>query len=135
MLTNRWALIHILVFGLLITLLVAIKSFSVNFINNVNAQYPTPTANPTYPPGTEPIDAGTIGCENTASSSLDCGPIGAGQNQLYVMSVTIRGGNKSVQSVSGLGLTWSRAISQCSARNVQRAEIWTAYGTSVGGNV
>lgn len=48
---------------------------------------------------------------------------------LYLASVSTRG-NVAVSSLSGLGLTWTRAAAQCSGGGTARVELWKAQGTT-----
>lgn len=51
-----------------------------------------------------------------------------GTNMLYMSAISTKP-NISVQSVSGLGLSWQRAGAQCGARGQTRTELWWAYGS------
>jgi uncharacterized repeat protein (TIGR02543 family) len=48
--------------------------------------------------------------------------------QLYLAAISTRP-KVSVQSVSGLGLTWTLVRAQCSGRNTTGVEVWKALGT------
>lgn len=52
----------------------------------------------------------------------------AAAGDLYLASVGIRGESISVQSVAGLGLSWTRLAAQCSGRGLSSIETWTARG-------
>lgn len=47
---------------------------------------------------------------------------------LFLATVTSRS-SSTIQSVSGLGLNWTRLVNQCSARNATGLDIWVAQGT------
>lgn len=52
---------------------------------------------------------------------------------LYLAAVVTKPGtNLSVDSVSGLGLSWTLVKAQCAGRNQQRVEVWKAIGTPSG---
>ena len=44
-------------------------------------------------------------------------------NQLYLASITTND-NRDVTGVTGLGLTWTQVVEQCSGRGQERTEIW-----------
>jgi hypothetical protein len=51
-------------------------------------------------------------------------------SNVYLAAISTRG-NNLVSSVSGLGLTWSRAGAQCAGRGMTRTEIWVGTGTPI----
>lgn len=85
----------------------------------------TPTATPT--PDTV-IYKNSVSTTKTNTSSFSTGTIAAGTNMLYVAVIADRN-NVGVNSITGLGLTWTKQIRQCSGRSQQGLEIWTAYGS------
>jgi hypothetical protein len=58
-------------------------------------------------------------------------------NHLYLAAISTNpGSTASVDSVYGLGLTWTLLKAQCSGQNKQRVEVWKALGIPTGdGNV
>jgi hypothetical protein len=67
---------------------------------------------------------GTVANSTTVSSAQ----LQGGVDQFYVATVA-NYQNKAVSGVSGLGLTWTQAVNQCSARNAQGLQIWYAKGS------
>lgn len=64
----------------------------------------------------------------TASTS---GPLTAAAGHLYLAAISARP-NVAAASVAGLGLTWTRVLTQCSGRNQTGVELWMALGTPTG---
>lgn len=62
---------------------------------------------------------------NTVSASPVIGP----SHNIYLASISTRP-NVTVSSVTGLGLTWTKVVAQCSGRGQTRVEVWKAKGTS-----
>jgi cellulose synthase/poly-beta-1,6-N-acetylglucosamine synthase-like glycosyltransferase len=81
----------------------------------------------------EEVQTGGSSSSNTvATSSSLTGATG----QLYLAAVSTRAGSVTVSSVSGLGLTWTRVLQQCSGGTSQtRMEVWSAIGTPTGNGV
>jgi hypothetical protein len=72
---------------------------------------------------------------STASASIaTAAPLGGSSGDLYVAAIASKS-LRSVTSVSGLGLSWSRVRAQCSGRSQTMVEIWSARGVSVAGTV
>lgn len=61
----------------------------------------------------------------------------AAPNHLYLAFVftDASGGAPAVSTVTGLGLTWSRVLAQCSGQDEHRVEVWKAIGTPSAGAV
>jgi len=53
---------------------------------------------------------------------------------LYLAAIAAKS-NTAVNSVSGLGLTWTRVKAQCAGRNQTGVEVWMAHGTPSSGTV
>jgi hypothetical protein len=58
-----------------------------------------------------------------------------GVRQLYLAAISTKNGSSVVQSVSGLGLTWSLVDRQCGGRNQDMVEVWSALGTPTGDGI
>jgi hypothetical protein len=52
---------------------------------------------------------------------------GAGSSGLYLAAVSSRS-SLAVSSVTGLGLTWTRVLRQCAARDQTMLDLWVAQG-------
>jgi hypothetical protein len=59
------------------------------------------------------------------------GSLSGGSGDLYLAAISTRL-NVAVDSVSGLGLSWSRVDAQCTGRNVNNLEVWMAQGSGAG---
>lgn len=62
---------------------------------------------------------------NTVSTATNLSAVGG---DFYLAAVSTKP-NVAVNAVSGLGLTWSRALAQCSGRDQTGIEIWIGRGT------
>jgi len=58
----------------------------------------------------------------------------AAVDQLYLAAISTKP-NIGVNSVTGLGLTWTQVDAQCAGRNQTRVEVWMAQGTPSGNGV
>jgi hypothetical protein len=67
----------------------------------------------------------------TVSTSTPLLPV---VDQLYIAAIACRP-PRAVQSVQGLGLTWTQRSSQCSGRSTAAVEVWTAQGSPTFGPV
>jgi uncharacterized repeat protein (TIGR02543 family) len=72
----------------------------------------------------------TGGSTSSASVSTSASLIGV-SGHLYLAAISNRS-NRSVTSVSGLGLTWTLVKAQCSTRGRLGLEVWKAQGTPSG---
>ena len=53
---------------------------------------------------------------------------------LYLAAISARA-NATATNVSGLGLTWTRVLTQCSGRNLTGVDLWMAQGAPAGNEV
>lgn len=60
--------------------------------------------------------------------------VSAGTNATWLAAVATRD-FQEVDSVDGMGATWTRVVSQCSAENKTGVDLWTTSGTFPGGEV
>lgn len=101
-------------------------------------QIPTATPSPTLIPTSIPSGSiehiETLVTTGTNTNQVQSLVVDGGSNRLYVASIANRG-NKTVSSVTGLGLTWTQQKKQCSGRSQQGLDIWTAYGNASTGSV
>src|SRR3990172_9436389 len=56
-------------------------------------------------------------------------------NNLYLAAISTKNASSVVQSISGLGLTWSFVDRQCGGRHQTMVEVWSALGTPTGDGV
>jgi len=56
-------------------------------------------------------------------------------DHLYLAAISTKNGPPVVQSVSGLGLTWSFVDRQCGGRNQTMVEVWSAMGSPTGDGI
>lgn len=102
---------------------------------------PTPVATPaatTSPVAATATPSGQLGSvthqQTVFGSALNypksviSGEILGASNSLYLVSISTKR-NTAVTSVSGLGLNWQLAKSQCGARAQTRTEVWYAVGS------
>lgn len=68
--------------------------------------------------------SGTALSSNTVTTT---GNLSGSSSSLYLAAVSSRN-SAVVQSVSGLGLTWTRVDQQCAGRNQTMIEVWAAQG-------
>lgn len=68
------------------------------------------------------------------STTVTSGTVQGGTNQLYVAAISMKS-PEVVSSVSGLGLTWTKKIQQCSGRDQVGTAIFTAFGSPASGTV
>ena len=94
---------------------------------NSNQASATPSAGGGVSPVHQQSVTGTAGGTLTVSSATVTGVA----NHLYLAAVAARP-NRTVNSVSGLGLTWTRVDAQCSGRAQTGVEVWRAQGTPSG---
>lgn len=92
---------------------------------------PTPTASPTPTPTPPPggityRETQTGGSVSSSSVSTDSN-VTAQQGDLYLASISSKP-DRTVSSVSGLGLSWTLLKRQCGARGATATEIWKAQG-------
>jgi len=78
----------------------------------------------------ETVTGGSSASTTVATSASLTGASG----HLYLAAISARS-NVSATSVSGLGLTWTRVLTQCSGRNITGVEVWMAQGTPTGSEV
>jgi len=99
------------------------------------AQYPTIPEITSAPTPTPIIPTHIITqiCKGTNVTQVVC-PATGGTNRLYVVTAANRG-TSTVSAVSGLGLSWTKRRTQCSANSASRMDIWTAFGSPANGNV
>ncbi|MGH7452026.1 MAG: InlB B-repeat-containing protein, partial [bacterium] len=93
----------------------------------------TATFEPSDPGGSSTIvheETQTGGSTGSASVTTSASLIGV-SGRLYLAAISNRS-NRSVSSVSGLGLTWTRVKAQCSTRDRLGLEVWKAQGTPSG---
>jgi len=77
---------------------------------------------------------GVVSASGTKVTALTVDLVPGGIDKLYIATIA-NYQNKSVTTVSGMGLIWARQKAQCSARNTNGIEIWTAYGSTLLGSV
>ena len=94
----------------------------------------TPTPTPVPSTATPPVHVQTITGVSSGLATVSTATTVTGGNYLYVAAVSSKP-NRSLSSISGLGLTWRLADAQCSARGVGRVEVWWAKGTATSGTV
>lgn len=113
-------------------------SISLNSTTTLPSSTPTrtPTPGAIKTPTPTPVPASstvthlqTVSGAASGSSTVSAPSVSAGSNRLYLAAVSIRSFSITVNSVSGLGLTWTRVASQCAARKNQQLEVWKAYGS------
>lgn len=80
-----------------------------------------------------PSIVATVTDRRTGLSDLSAGPLTAQAGDLYVAIIGING-TGSVAGVTGLGLTWTQAVEQCSVTNARQVEVWYARGTANASN-
>ncbi len=101
-------------------------------MNNTATETISVIVNNTAPPMTgivlEELRTGGAASATTASLSA---PVTLANNQLYLLTVATKP-NRLVQSVSGLGLTWTRIAQQCGARAQTGVDVWYAIGQPTG---
>jgi hypothetical protein len=71
------------------------------------------------------------GGSSNSNTVTTAGNLTGATGHLYLAAVSTRSKTK-VNSVSGLGLTWTLLKSQCSGRNMIGVEVWMAQGTPAG---
>jgi hypothetical protein len=76
----------------------------------------------------------TLGAGATSSAVVTVPAVGGPGASLYLAAVATKP-LRSVVSVSGLGLGWTRVREQCAGRNQTGIEVWVAYGSAVTGPV
>jgi hypothetical protein len=74
------------------------------------------------------INEETVTGTTANSTTVASASVQGGTDQFYVASVA-NYQNKAVSGVSGLGLTWTQAVNQCSSRNAQGLQLWYAKGS------
>ena len=76
------------------------------------------------------IHEGTVTGTGLAASTVSTGGnvVGAGTPGLYLAAVSTRN-SLAADSVSGLGLTWTRVLRQCTGRSISMVDLWMALGT------
>lgn len=92
---------------------------------------PTPTATLTVTPvvfGGIQYHGTVSGSSTSAASVQTLSGSPADADILFVAAIVTRP-YRAVTSISGLGLTWTRIIAQCSGRNQTGVELWEAHGT------
>ncbi|QQR91792.1 MAG: hypothetical protein IPJ88_08855 [Myxococcales bacterium] len=73
---------------------------------------------------------------SSLSNTVQVSALTAASSDLYLLAVTMRDPTAaSVQSVSGMGLSWSLLRYQCSGRITQQLELWVASGTPVSSDI
>ena len=105
--------------------------------NPTNTPQPgnTNTPFPTSPPGTSsPVYLQTVTGGSSSSTSVQSSSISGGNSILYIASIITKSYVKA-NSVSGLGLNWSRVKDQCAGRDQTGTDVWYALGNSSGGIV
>ena len=91
----------------------------------------TGTGGPITPPAfVEMRQGGSAGSVNVTTSANLTGVNG----HLYLAAVSTRP-TRTVNSVTGLGLTWTRAAAQCGGQNLTGVELWWAQGAATTGTV
>jgi len=83
---------------------------------------------------TSPIHQQTVSSIATNTASVVTPSVNGGTNQLYLVAVN-NYLNVNVNSVTGLGLTWSEIKAQCASANTTGIEIWKAFGSPSSGTV
>lgn len=103
-----------------------------------NTPFPTNTPNPPTPTPTTAANIvyqGTVTGGSDASTTVSTSTSVAGvSGSFYIAAVATRG-SVDVLSVTGMGLSWSQVVQQCSRRRAQNVEIWIGSGTPVTGVV
>lgn len=75
-----------------------------------------------------------VTASGSSTTSVTTPALSGGTDQLYTVTIA-NFQNRDVTSVSGLGLTWTERIEQCGGRNTNGVHVWTAYGSTTGGQV
>jgi hypothetical protein len=116
---------------------VGLKSATLNIPSNDPDENPlaialtgTGVAPPSTPPTLEEIRTGGSGSSSVTTSTSLTGVDG----HLYLAAVSSRP-SRTVNTVTGLGLTWTRLDIQCSGRNLTAVEVWWALGPATSGTV
>jgi prepilin-type N-terminal cleavage/methylation domain-containing protein len=90
---------------------------------------PTATPSPTPISGSVPAYVDTVtGIASSGTAVTTSGSVTASANTLYLAAVSSRG-NINVNSVTGLGLTWTQIVTQCTSAGSGRVSVWRAYGS------
>jgi hypothetical protein len=81
------------------------------------------------------VFAGSVsGASMDSTRVRTANPVSAVSGDLYLASIT-SSTYKEVVSVTGMGLTWSRLVSQCAARDQTGVEVWLGQGEPQSGVV
>jgi hypothetical protein len=101
-----------------------------------SAQSPVATVSLTVEAPASPLAFLEIqtGTSTGMASVSTAAALGGTAQDLYVAAIASKS-MRSVTSVSGLGLSWSRVRAQCSGRSQTMVEIWSASGTPTVGTV
>ncbi len=85
----------------------------------------------------EPTVAETVSVSDTGNAADDVTTpdISGSNTDVYFAFVSIRTGSRTVDSVTGLGLTWGRLEVECDGNDTQRLEVWGARGNATTGGV
>jgi hypothetical protein len=87
-------------------------------------------------PGAAPpifIEAQQGGSANITTVTTNAALTGA-NGHLYLAAISMKA-YRTVTSVTGLGLTWTRVAAQCAGRNQTGVEVWWAQGNATSGTV
>jgi len=79
----------------------------------------------------ETVSGGSTGLTTVATATSISGVSG----HFYLAAISASKPNSAVSSVSGLGLSWTRVIAQCSGRDNTIIEVWQAMGVPSGSDV
>ena len=72
-----------------------------------------------------------IGGSSASTTVSTAANLTGAAGHLYLAAISARS-NVPATSVSGLGLTWTRVLTQCSGRNITGVDVWMAQGTPTG---
>jgi len=124
------------------------ENFKIAFIgdlspaNGTNPAMLTMTANKNVTANFSIIgDSGQVVHEETVTGGSSASTIIAtsasltgASGHLYLAAISARA-NAAATNVSGLGLTWTRVLTQCSGRNLTGVDLWMAQGAPAGNEV
>lgn len=89
----------------------------------------TPAPSPTPPAPVTHLQT-IVGTSSNSLFVTTSSPVTAVSGQLYLATIATKPGRGSISSVTGMGLNWTRTISQCSGRNQHRVDIFFALANS-----